>query len=96
MTQRRLRLALARERLIERSQTLRRTAVEQSVALAPALRAGDQLRAAVAWIREHPGIIAGAAVGLVVVRPRRALRWGLRLWGGWRLIQQLQRRLNMY
>lgn len=95
MTQRRMGLALARERLIERSRVLRNVAVEQSAALVPALRAGDQLRAAVDWIRGHPGIIAGAVVGLAVVRPRRALRWGIRLWGGWRLIQQLQRRVHM-
>ncbi len=96
MTQRRMRLALARERLVERSRHLRRTAVEHSAALEPALRAGDELRAAIDWIRGHPGIIAGAAVGLAVARPRRAVRWGLRLWGGWRLIQQLQRRLRTF
>jgi hypothetical protein len=96
MNQRRMRLVLARERLVERSRTLRCTAVEQSAALAPALRVGDQLRAAFDWIRGHPGIIAGAAVGLAVVRPRRALRWGLRLWGGWRLIKQLQHRLHTF
>lgn len=95
MNSQRMRLALARERLLERSRTLRSIAVEQSAALSPALRLGDTVRDTVQWVRIHPEIIAAAAVGLFVLRPRRVWRWGLRLWGGWRLLQQVQHRLGM-
>lgn len=94
MNAQRMRLALARERLLERSRTLRGVAIEQSAALTPALRFGDTLREGVQWVRVHPEIIAAAAVGFVVLRPRRVWRWGLRIWGGWRLLQQLQHRLG--
>ncbi|MDP2869174.1 YqjK family protein [Methyloversatilis sp.] len=87
-------LALARERLLERSRLLRGIAVEQSAALSPALRFGDTVRDGVRWVRVHPEVIAAAAVALFLLRPRRVWRWGLRLWGGWRLLQQMQLRLG--
>lgn len=95
MNARRFQLALARERLIERSRTLRLTAVEQSEALGPALRLVERARAGADWVRTHPAVVAAVFVGLAVARPRRLWRWGLRLWGGWRLLQQLQRRLQV-
>ncbi|MDP3871545.1 MAG: YqjK family protein [Methyloversatilis sp.] len=94
MNPQRLHLALARERLLERSRLLRGIAVEQSAALSPALRFGDTVRDGVQWVRGHPEVIAAAAVALFLLRPRRVWRWGLRLWGGWRLLQQVQLRLG--
>jgi hypothetical protein len=93
MSSRRLRLALTRERLIERSGRLRNEAAAQSVVLLPALEAGDRVREGVQWLRVHPQIVAATLVGLAVVRPRRVWRWGLRAWAGWRLLQQLQQRV---
>ncbi len=95
MNARRFQLALARERLIERSRALRLTAVEQSEALSPALRLAERARAGADWVRTHPAVVVAVFVGLAVARPRRLWRWGLRLWGGWRLLQQLQRRLQV-
>lgn len=92
--QRRLRLALARERLVERSRRLRLDAVTQSEVLTPALRLADQVRAGAAWVRTHPEVLAAGAVGLALIRPRRAWRWGLRLWAGWRLLRQIEHRLH--
>lgn len=94
MNPQRMRLALARERLLERSRLLRGIAVEQSAALSPALRFGDSVRDGVQWVRLHPEVIAAAAVGIFLLRPRRVWRWGLRLWGGWRLLQQVRHRLG--
>jgi hypothetical protein len=93
MTERRLRLALKRERLVERSRALRREAVTQSAALEPMLALGDRIRAGAGWVRAHPGTVAAFFVGIAVVRPRRAWRWGTRLWAGWRLLQRVQDRL---
>lgn len=94
MNEKRLHLALARERLLERSRVLRITAIDQSAALSPMLRFGDAVRDGVYWLRTHPEVLAAAAVGLALVRPRRVLRWGIRLWGGWRLLQRVQRTLR--
>lgn len=96
MNSQRMRLALARERLIERSRALRGIAVQQSAALDPALRFGDTVRDGVHWVRGHPEVIAATLVGFAVVRPRRVWRWGVRLWGGWRLLRQIERRLLPY
>ena len=94
MNTRRLRLALARERLVERSRRLRVEAAAQSAVLDPVLNVGDQIRDGAAWVRSHPQVLAAALVGFAVVRPRRVWRWGLRLWGAWRLLGTLQHRLT--
>ncbi|MDY0058160.1 MAG: YqjK-like family protein [Methyloversatilis sp.] len=94
MNARRLRLALTRERLIERSRQLRVEAATQSAVLGPVLHVGDQIRDSVVWVRSHPEVLAAALVGFAVVRPRRVWRWGLRLWGAWRLLGTLQHRLS--
>ena len=47
-----------------------------------------------AWVRSHPEALAAALVGFALVRPRRVWRWGLRLWGAWRLLGTLQHRLT--
>ncbi len=93
MNGRRLRLALKRERLVERSRALRCEAVAQSAALEPILGLGDGIRTCAGWLQAHPGTVAAFAVGVAVVRPRRVWRWGRRLWAGWRLLQRLQDRL---
>lgn len=90
----RLRLAMARERLLERSRMLRLNAVQQSVVLLPALQVGDKVREGAQWVRANPEVVAAAAVGLAVLRPRRVWRWSLRIWGGWRLLRQVQQRLQ--
>jgi len=94
MNERRLRLALARERLVERSRRLRVEAAAQSAVLDPVLNVGDHIRAGAAWVRSHPEALAAALVGFALVRPRRVWRWGLRLWGAWRLLGTLQHRLT--
>lgn len=93
MNERRLRLALKRERLVERSRALRREAEVQSAALEPMLRLGDRIRAGADWVRAHPGAVAAFVVSLAVMRPRRVWRWGARLWAGWRLLQRVRYRL---
>ena len=47
-----------------------------------------------ASVAAHPQAPLAAAVVLVVLRPRRAWRWGLRLWWGWRSWQRVQRWLH--
>ena len=58
------------------------------------LALADRVRAGWLWLRAHPQLPLAAAVVLVVLRPRRAWRWGLRLWWGWRSWQRMQRWLQ--
>lgn len=94
MNERRLRLALARERLVERSRRLRQETADQSAVLDPLLSTMDSVRNGAAWVRTHPQVLAAAVVGFALVRPRRVWRWGMRLWGAWRVLGALQQRLQ--
>lgn len=97
MTARRLRreeLLLRRQSLQQRSTLLRERVAQQAAGLQPVLGMCDRLRAGVGWLRAHPLAVAAAALGLALLRPRRALRWGLRLWSGWQLLAQLRQGLS--
>jgi hypothetical protein len=89
-----LELQQRRERLRLRSTELRATLGERARVLEPPLALADQVRSGVAWLRAHPEWPLGALAVLVVLRPRRALRWGARVWWGWRLWRRAQRLLR--
>jgi hypothetical protein len=50
----------------------------------------DAVRGRIRWMVAHPQWIVAAAALPVLVRPRRALGWALKLWWGWRLWQRLR------
>lgn len=51
----------------------------------------DQVQAGWVWLRQHPEWpLAGLAL-LLVLKPRRMLAWGGRLWWLWRSARQLRR-----
>jgi hypothetical protein len=81
------RLLLQREELRLRSATLRVQMVQDAARLAAPLSWLDSARAGAHWLREHPQWpLAGAAL-LVVLRPRRVLRWAGTAWWGWRALR---------
>lgn len=83
-----------REQLRRRSAVLREQVVAQSAVLQPALTLADQVRGGMRWVRAHPGVVAAAVATLVVLRPRRALAWGLRAWSAWRLLGRVRAALQ--
>jgi hypothetical protein len=87
-------LARRQQQLLLRSQHLRAELGLEVQRLQPPLRLADRVRAGWQWLRANPQWPLGAAAVLVVLRPRRAWRWGLRLWWGWRSWQRLQRWLQ--
>lgn len=89
------RLQARRERLRLRSAELRLTIARDAQVLAGPLALADQARAGWQWLREHPVVPAGVVLTLLVLRPRRALRWGGRLWSGWRLWRRAERALRL-
>lgn len=84
-------LQVRRERLRLRSTELRLQVAAQAQVLAAPLAVADQVRAGARWLRAHPeGPLLVLAL-VVVVRPRRALRWAGRLWWGWGVWQRGRR-----
>ena len=53
----------------------------------------DRVRDGVHWLVEHPQWPLSAALILVVLRPRRALRWATFAWQGYSLYRRVQRGL---
>ncbi|MFT3820316.1 MAG: YqjK family protein [Rubrivivax sp.] len=86
-------LALTRrqQRLLLRIAQQRREAALAWQDLQPPLRLAERVRQAWQWLRAHPEWPLAAGVALVVLRPRRAWRWGLRAWWGWQHWQRLRR-----
>lgn len=78
-------LQLKRERLRVRSAELRLAVRRESQVLELPLAVADRVVAGARWLRRNPQWPLGALAVLVVLRPRRALRWAARAWWGWRL-----------
>ncbi len=76
-----------------RSHALRQLLSHQAQVLERPLALADRARGGFQWLSAHPQWIAALVAAAVALRPRRALAWGLKLWGGWRLWRQLRRLL---
>jgi hypothetical protein len=86
---RELELQLRRERLLTRSAELRGTLAAQWGVLRQPPWA-IEARAGLDWMKAHPQMLAGALVALVVLRPRRVLRWGGQALAAWQLWRRLR------
>jgi len=81
-------LHLRRGRLLERIAAQRATLSHEAQPVRATLERTDRLlervRAGVDYVRTHPtGIAALALAALLVVKPKRALRWSLRAFSAW-------------
>jgi len=83
-------LEASRLQLQQRSSHLRARLGEEAAMLQRPLAVADAVRSRVGWLAAHPQWIAAAAVVPVILRPRRALGWALKLWWGWRAWQRLR------
>ena len=79
-----------RAALLARSLGLRRRLAQQAQVLERPLAMADRARGRLQWLWAHPQWLAAAVAVPLALRPRRALAWGLKLWGGWRLWRQLR------
>lgn len=79
-----------RARLLARSHTLRYRLGHQSQALQRPLAVADQARNGFAWLKAHPEWLVALVAVPVLLRPRRALAWTLKLWWGWRLLRRIR------
>ena len=94
MTPRQAQLQVRQQQLLARSANLRGRLALQSEVLQTPLAWADLARAAWVWMRANPAWPASALVAVVVMRPRRAWRIGLRLWWAWRTFKHLRARLT--
>lgn len=89
-------LAVRRGRLLERIARERMTLGEQMQPVVQALGRVDQavvlLRQGADWVRQHPLPVLGGVTLLAALRPRRAWRWGRRLFLAWKAVRGLQSR----
>lgn len=95
MEQRLTQIRLRRERLIARAALQREDLARDVAGLAPAVRVIDGGITAVAWVRAHPGPLLIAAGLMLVLRPRRTIRWSLRLYSLWRGYRIISARLGL-
>ncbi len=84
-------LAARCELLQSRNAELRRQLAHDSRVLLVPLAVADRVLGGLRWLRAHPQWLLAAVATLLILRPRRTWRLGLRLWSGWRLWQQVTR-----
>lgn len=77
-------LALRRVLLQRRSAALRNEVAHHGQALQPWLSAADTVRGFARWMQKNPLWVGAVVTTLVVLKPKRSLALGLKLWTGWR------------
>ena len=82
-------LLLLQQRLLMRNAHLRASLSQNVKVLQTPLSLLDGTHAAIQWICKHP-FYPVIAIGVVVLlKPRFALAWGQKLWGGWLTYQRM-------
>jgi hypothetical protein len=87
-----LAIQLKRERLIERAARERDAVAHALQALSRPLGFIDRCLGVVRFVLARPPLVAGIAVALALLRPRRALKWARRAFGVWQSYRWLTRK----
>lgn len=91
-TERRIELALKKQRLLLRSAQLRQAFAEQTRPLSPLLITVDRVHAGIRWLGRHPALPVAVVTALLVARPRAVFRWLRRGWFLWQALRSLRSR----
>lgn len=83
-----------RLRLIARAEVQRDELAQEVDVWTPALGVLDRGLAGYAWLRAHPEVLLAAGAVLLVLRPRRTVRWSLRLYSVWQAYRRFNARLS--
>jgi hypothetical protein len=81
------------QRLLIRSAELRASLSHSSDVIRTPLNLVDSARSCIQWLCRHPVYPTVALGALVLLKPRRALLWGSRLWSGWLSFQRVRQYL---
>lgn len=87
-------LALKKQRLQMQAATQRLQMAQHLQAFTPAFAVADSALSAGRWIKSHPQWLVGAAVVLLVARPRAAFRWLRRGFFAWRALRRARQALH--
>jgi hypothetical protein len=77
-------LLIRQQMLVQKSGLLRERLEDQSDVLVKPLWLMDQGRLGLRWLSDHPIWPAAALVLVTLLKPRRTLAWGQRIWSGWK------------
>lgn len=94
MNKRLIELAGRRERLVAKIELQRSELARHVAPWRGVLSVADKGVEAVRYLRQHPGLVAGAVGFLVALRPRRAFAWLKRGWWAWKMTQKMRQRLG--
>lgn len=83
-------LLLRQQLLLHRSQELRSSLVDQAKVLERPLAVVETVQRGARWLYAHPLVPLGALTLVVVMRPRRMVRWTGRAWWLWRAWRRVQ------
>ena len=83
-------LQVRRGELLARSRMLRGRLAAETLQLQRTLSLADAARDRFHWLMAHPQWLAAVIAIPVLLRPRRAVAWALKLWWGWRMIGRLR------
>jgi hypothetical protein len=81
-----------RARLIERAACEREDVAVALQSLAPALGFIDRCVGALRFVIARPPLLAGLALVLALLRPRRAFKWARRVFGVWQSYRWLTKK----
>lgn len=81
---------LRQQHLLVRSTQLRASLAHESHALQKPLALADQLQSGLHWLYHHPQWPLGTMLLLVIIKPRRAVVWGGRLWRAWKGFKRIK------
>lgn len=83
-------VSLRQQRLIARSGQLRNSISDQAQVFKSPLAFVDKLHSALGWLYCHPAWPLGTIFSLLVLKPKRAIVWGTRLWAAWKTFKRLE------
>jgi hypothetical protein len=89
-THRQQELQVRRGELLARSRMLRGRLAAETLPVQRTLSLADAARDRMHWLAAHPQWLAALVAIPVLLRPRRALAWALKLWWGWRAVRRLR------
>jgi hypothetical protein len=84
-------LLLNQKMLLARSARLREDFGVQAAGFKKPLLLADRLQAGLKWLYSNPAWPLGALLTVLVLRPRRSLVWGLRLWSAWKTFKRTKK-----
>lgn len=87
---------LRQKLLLTRSEQLRLSLADQSQVLTKPLAFADQVHSGLQWLRHNPKWPVTGLLALVVLRPKRSLIWGARLWWAWGNVKRAQKWLDKF